>query len=286
MTTGSLLLKFGALAALAGASLAIAWLLAHAEHIPGMRRADRYIQRLDARLRRLFLPPRGRLICVAQVLGTVINIAIALAIGKPAALCLVPCILLGPQIALRRLEQQRRQRIEAKVDAFTVALANAMRATPNIARALATVCGTMPYPLNQELELALRELRVGSTLDQALTDLSARVGSTTLDTTISALLIGRRVGGNIPDILDETGASLREINRMHAVLRSKTADGRVQIAVLAAFPLGIVVTFDMLSPGYFAPLTQTAVGTMIASVAAVLWIAALLLSRRIMKVQL
>jgi tight adherence protein B len=140
--------------------------------------------------------------------------------------------------------------------------------------------------LNQELSQTLRELRVGSTLEQALTDLSARVGSTTLDTTISALLIGRRVGGNIPEILSETGASLREMNRMQAVLRSKTADGRVQTGVLAVFPVGIVLTFDLLSPGYFTPLTQTAIGSIIALAAGVLWLAALALSHRIMKVQL
>jgi Flp pilus assembly protein TadB len=56
--------------------------------------------------------------------------------------------------------------------------------------------------------------------------------------------------------------------------------------VLAVFPVGIVLTFDLLSPGYFTPLTQTAIGSVIAIAAGVLWIAALALSHRIMKVQL
>ena len=282
----TLLLKCAALAALAIASLLIAWLLACSEKVPGMQRADRYVQRLDARLRRLFLPARGRPILIAQVLSLVMLTALAVALRQPQLLLLAPCILLGPHFAILRLEKERRQKIEAKVDAFTVALANALRATPNIARALGTVAATSSFPLDQELSQTLRELRVGSTLEQALTDLSARVGSTTLDTTISALLIGRRVGGNIPEILSETGASLREMNRMQAVLRSKTADGRVQTGVLAVFPVGIVLTFDLLSPGYFTPLTQTVIGSIIAIAAGVLWLAALALSHRIMKVQL
>jgi tight adherence protein B len=282
----TLILKCAALGALAVASLLMAWLLARAENVPGMQHAERYVQNIDARLRRLFLPARGKAISIAQVLSLVSATAIAVVIRVPYALLLAPCILFGPHFAILRLEKERRQKIEAKVDAFTVALANALRATPNIARALGTVAASSAFPLNQELSQTLRELRVGSTLEQALTDLSARVGSTTLDTTISALLIGRRVGGNIPEILSETGASLREMNRMHAVLRSKTADGRVQTGVLAVFPVGIVITFDLLSPGYFTPLTQTAVGSVIAIAAGVLWIAALALSHRIMKVQL
>jgi tight adherence protein B len=283
VTLSLALLKFAALAALGGASVAIIRVLVRSGNAPGLQRVDRYIRRMDARLRRLFLPPHGRVILIVQVAGMVAIGAVALAAGEPAVLLLWPCIAWLPHLLL---ERRRRMKIEAKVGAFTEALANALRATPNIARALGTVCRTMPYPLDQELELTLRELRVGSTLDQALTDLSARVGSNSLDATISALLIGRRVGGNLPEILSETGASLREIHRMHAVLRGKTADGRVQSAVLAAFPLGVVLTFDRLSPGYFTPLTSTAIGSIIAVVAAVLWIAALVLSRRIMKVQL
>lgn len=282
----TLLFKCGALAALAAACLLLAWLLAHARQVPGMQRAESYVQGLDARLRRLFLPARGQIILIAQALSLVTLAALALAIRQPHALLLAPCLLFGPHFAILRLERERRQKIEAKVDAFTLALANALRATPNIARALGTVAATSSFPLNQELSQTLRELRVGSTLEQALSDLSARVGSTTLDTTISALLIGRRVGGNIPEILSETGASLREMNRMQAVLRSKTADGRVQTGVLAVFPVGIVLTFDLLSPGYFTPLTQTVFGSIIAITAGVLWMAALALSHRIMKVQL
>lgn len=286
MTLAPWVFKACALSALAIASLLLAWLLAREQDVPGMQHADRYVQALDARQRRLFLAPRGRVILIAQVFSAATLLVIAVAIAEPYALLLAPGIAFGPHLALLRTERERKQKIEAKVDAFTVALANALRATPNIARALGTVAATMSFPLNQELAQTLRELRVGSTLEQALTELSARVDSTTLDTTLSALLIGRRVGGNLPEILSETGASLREINRMQAVLRSKTADGRVQTSVLAVFPVGIVLTFDLLSPGYFAPLTQTVIGSIIAIVAAVLWVAALALSRSIMKVQL
>jgi tight adherence protein B len=280
------LIKYAALLVLMAACLLFAFWSAQSAKLPGSGVIERYVQYLDGRLRRLFLPQHGKVIAIGQLSGLLITLAAALATRDPFALVLVPFVALGPHLYLARMEAQKLVRIDAKVDAFTVALSNALRATPNVARALATVVTTMPAPLSQELELTLRDMRVGSTLDQALTDLSARVGSTTLDSTISALLIGRRVGGNVPEILAQTGASVREMSRLQAVLRAKTADGRVQAMVLAIFPIGVVVIFDMLSPGYFAPLTTTATGTMIMALAGAFWLAALLLSRKIMKVEL
>lgn len=286
MTADIHLIKYAAIAALLLACVAFSIWSSRVAKVPGNALFERYVQQLDNRLRRLFLPPRGRIIAIVQSVALLASAGALLITRDLMLIGAWVIILAGPHVYAARLEAQRLARIESKVDAFTVALANALRATPNVARALATVATTMPAPLNQELELTLRDLRVGSTLDQALTDLSARVGSTTLDTTISALLIGRRVGGNVPEILAQTGASVREMSRLHAVLRAKTADGRVQAMVLAAFPLGIVLIFDMLSPGYFTPLTTTATGTMISAFAGIFWVTALLLSRRIMKVQL
>lgn len=280
------LLKLAALLSLLLACLLVAFWSAQRTELPGGGMFGRYVQQLDARLRRLFLPQHGKAIAVGQLCAVLLAFAALLVTREPLTLALLPCIALGPHLYLKRAEAQKLQKIEAKIDAFTVALSNALRATPNVARALSTVVSTMPAPLNQELELTLRDMRIGSTLDQALTDLSARVGSQTLDTTISALLIGRRVGGNVPEILAQTGASVREMSRLHAVLRAKTADGRVQAMVLAVFPIGVVFVFDLLSPGYFAPLTTTGVGAVIMALAGVFWLAALLLARTIMKVEL
>jgi tight adherence protein B len=184
------------------------------------------------------------------------------------------------------MQQQRAKLIEARIDGFTLAFANALRATPNIARALESVAVSVPSPLHEELELTLRELRVGSTLEQALSDLGARIGSSQFDATMSALLIGRRVGGNVPEILNDTAVSLREIVRLQSTLRAKTADGRVQALVLAAFPVAIAVAFDLLMPGYFGPLTQSFAGSVVLAVAGGCWIAAVLLSRKILMVEL
>ncbi|HET6333674.1 MAG TPA: type II secretion system F family protein [Polyangiales bacterium] len=279
-------LKWAGLACCVGALLSGAWLAVGMEGAPLMRFIQEQIAALDQRMRRQLLPPQGQSIVMGQLVGFVVAIAIALVLKDPRWLFLIPAIAVGPTLALMRMQHTRMRLIESRIDGFTLSFANALRATPNIARALETVAVSIPSPLHEELELTLRELRVGSTLEQALSDLGVRIGSSQFDATMSALLIGRRVGGNVPEILNDTATSLREIVRLQSTLRAKTADGRVQALVLAAFPVVIALAFDLLMPGYFGPLTRSFAGSMVLAIAGGSWIAAVILSRKILMVQL
>lgn len=277
-------LKWLSLSTLAVAGLLFAHALAGASGLA--RQVERHVARLDLRLRRLFLPTRGDLIVAGQATLCLLGLSAWLWWADLRLLVLVVAGVWGPQWTLSWLGHRRRARIEAKADAFALSLSNALQATPNIARALATVAASAPAPIDQELDLTLRELRVGSTLEQALSDLTARVSSPSFDATITALLVGRRVGGDVPEILKDTGATLREMMRLSAVLRTKTADGRIQTLVLSLAPAVLAFGLDLSMPGYFDPLMHTGVGTLMLAVAGAAWLCALLLVRRILSVQL
>jgi tight adherence protein B len=140
--------------------------------------------------------------------------------------------------------------------------------------------------MQREIDRLLKEMRVGSTLEQALLNMSSRVGSNDLDTALSALLIGLQVGGNLPTVLENTAATIREMNRLQGVVRTKTSDARMQLWVLALFPFGICYVFSMLQPGFFDPLQLTFVGNLITVVALVLWLASLVSANKILKVDI
>jgi tight adherence protein B len=112
------------------------------------------------------------------------------------------------------------------------------------------------------------------------------VRSFQLDAAMSGLLIGRQTGGNVPAILDGAAQTLREIARLQGVLRSRTAEGRVQANVLAVAPIVLVFAFDLASPGYFRPLTESLAGMLVTVIALGLWVGSVLMTRRIMAVEL
>jgi tight adherence protein B len=243
----------------------------------------RYVAGLERQLRVQFIELRPLHIVLGQIAALLLTAAIAVLLGKPVVLVVAPAIVFAPPYVLERMRQQRVARIEQKLDGFVLALANALRASPSAGRALALIQPVTPAPLDREIELVLREMRVGSTLEQALGNLSARVRSFQLDAAMSGLLIGRQTGGNVPEILDGAAQTLREIGRLQGVLRAKTAEGRAQSNVLAVAPLVLVFAFDMTSPGYFRPLTDSFTGMVILTLAIVMWVASIILTRRIME---
>lgn len=280
------LIKYGALACL---TVSVVWLLSLAgqRDDTSLHRAYfRYVASLERLLRILFMNVRAVHIVWGQAAGVILVVMLYLVIRKPLALGLIPAVIYGPR---RYLEYQRAHRvvlIEQKLDGFVVALANALRASPSAGRALAMIHPVTPAPLDREIELVLREMRVGSTLEQALGNLSARVRSFQLDAAMSGLLIGRQTGGNVPEILDGAAQTLREIARLQGVLRSKTAEQRTQANVLAVAPLVLVFAFDFAKPGYFIPLTDSFAGIVVMTLAISMWVSSVIMTRRIMAVQL
>ena len=245
-----------------------------------------YIGYLDRALRNMFLPTRGTLIALLQLIGVGLCLALGLASRENAFFLGVPLCLLSAPLVIRYLQKQRLQAIEAKIESFLLTLANALKATPSIGSALSYTQPLLAAPLDQEIELALKEMRVGSSLDQALLNLAARVRSPKLDAALASLLIGRQVGGNLTQILETTAATLREMSRLTGVVRSKTAEGKSQLFVLALFPAVLVFMFDWLKPNYFAPLMNNVAGALIGLMALSLWAASIVLARKVLMVDL
>lgn len=245
-----------------------------------------YVGYLDRALRNLFLPTRGALIALLQVVVGGSLLAAGLAFDERSLFLGAPLSLGLPPLALAYLRRRRVQAIEAKIENFLLTLANALKATPSIGSALGYTQPLLAAPLDQELELALKEMRVGSSLEQSLLNLAARVQSPKLDAALASLLIGRQVGGNLTQILETTAATLREMSRLQGVVRSKTAEGKSQLFVLALFPAVLVFLFDWLKPNYFAPFTNTFLGALLGVAALGLWAASIALARKVLMVDL
>ena len=144
----------------------------------------------------------------------------------------------------------------------------------------------MEPPTKYEVDRILKEMRVGSTLEQAILNMSARLKSPAVDSALSALLIGLQVGGNLPSVLENTAATIREMGRLEGVVKTKTSEGRAQLWVLAVFPFAICAAFNFVQPGYFDPLQQSFAGYLVTSLAIAFWLAALFVARKVLKVDI
>jgi tight adherence protein B len=278
-------LKFGAIALFA-LGLGLFVQKAASGETPITRHYRRYVAYLDRSLRLLFLEGSGRRVVLWQLAALVVSGVAGVVLGGEHFLGLLPLVLLAPRLYLSKKRRDHLKKLESQLDSLILTLANALKTVPSPAAALAQIVPVLPRPICLELDRALKEVRVGSTLEQAILNMSARLRSNELDTALSALLIGLQVGGNLPRVLENTALTVREMNRLEGVVRTKTSEARAQLWVLALFPFAICMAFSALDPTYFDPLRQSPMGTVVTSVALCFWCAAILLARRIVRVDL
>jgi tight adherence protein B len=281
-------LKWGAIACCTAAQ-GLAAIVVATDRDGALRRGwARYCGWLEDKMYRTFVFRHGYPIALGQLFGlvAVAAAAVAVPVAPPIAAALAVAVAGGPAFVLSRRLRRRVAQIDGQVEGLLVVMANALKSRPSVGDALASVLPVTRNPLRQELELAVKQMRLGSTVEQALLHLSGRVGSKPLDTALSAVLIGRQVGGNLPSILETSAEAMREMARLEGVVRTKTAEGKAQLWVLALFPLVLMVGFSAVSRGYFDPLTESATGYVVTVVAFALWAAAIGVARRILTVDI
>lgn len=279
-------IKVGVIGAYSAATLVVGVAIARDEASLPVRYWKVYAAFLERKLRTMFIQVRGDNIVLGQLIASAGSLALGIVTRQASAYLLLLPALFGPPVYIERLRVRRVRTIEAQIDGFTLSLANALKATPSIGNALGYIQPLLPQPLAQEVGLALREMKLGHTVEQVLLSMAGRIRSMQLDAVLSSLLIGRQVGGDVGKILEKTGATLREMARLAGVVRTKTAEGKAQLSVLAVFPVLIVFLFDTASTGYFDPLTRSVMGWVVIVGAVVLWMASLLIARKVLEVDI
>jgi tight adherence protein B len=248
------------------------------------RALARYVKRLDAECRFQCYSIDGRQFLVRQLGGLALSIVACVTAQEPMFWILPPAIVVLPYFALRFLRKKRIARIEGQLDGWLLVLSNMLKTAGGLGDALAASVDLVRPPLRQELDQALKEVRLGATLEDALRQMAERVKSGTLAAVVTVLLVGRRTGGELPGLLETAAAALREMARLEGVIKTKTADGRIQVLVLGAAPFLAYLGLRAMEPHFFDPLFTSIIGYCILGAAAVLWLMALYTARKILNV--
>jgi tight adherence protein B len=253
---------------------------------PAKRYWDIYTGGLERKMRLMFIFKPGAHIAYGQIAAFLLVFAAGMFGLIPYWGVVLAVVCVAPAIQLERMRLQRVVQIEEQINTFLMGLANGLKATPSLADAFAQVQFVISPPIKLEIELATKEMRVGNTLDQSLLNIAARVQSKSLDNALSAVLIGRQVGGNLPKVLETTALAIREMSRLEGVVKTKTAEGKAQLWVLGLLPLVLMFALHNMQPGYFDPLRDNIIGWIISFVAGTFWVTSIAMARKILQVDI
>jgi tight adherence protein B len=96
----------------------------------------------------------------------------------------------------------------------------------------------------------------------------------------------REAGGNVAEVLDRVGHSVRERIEVRQLVRSLTAQGRLSRWLLTALPPGLGVIVAFIDPGYLDPLFHKTSGQAILILAGIMVVAGSLAIKKIVEIEI
>ncbi len=192
----------------------------------------------------------------------------------------------GPWLALGVRKGQRLKKLTRQLPAALTMLSSSLRSGYSLLRSLEVIAGEMDPPVRQEFRRILDETAVGYSLEQALTNMVYRTQSSDVKLMVTAMQIQAQAGGNLAEILDNTAATIRERFQLAAEISTLTAEGRMSVMILAGLPIGLALIINTVSPGYLSPLWTDPLGRMMLGAGAVMLTTGVLITKRMLNVNL
>jgi tight adherence protein B len=155
-----------------------------------------------------------------------------------------------PYLFLRTRQGNRLRAFNAQLNTVLMQLSGSMRAGYGLQQAIDFVGHEMPAPAGKEFTQVLRDIRLGQSTMAALEAMLERVPSNDLQLIVTAIRIHYEIGGNLAEILESVGETIRERVRIKGELRALTAQQRMAGYVLAALPIIVFFLLMLLNPNY------------------------------------
>lgn len=191
-----------------------------------------------------------------------------------------------PVLLVRYYRARRIRKFNAQLIDALQAMANAFKAGLTFPQAIEYVSKESQAPLSQEFGLFVKEVKLGVPLEEALVNMSKRVGSDDLELVVVSTNIARQLGGNMAEMFETISATIRERFKLEAKVDSMTAQGRLQGWIVAALPVVLGIVINAMRPDLMEPMLQHAFGYALIALICIMEGIGILLIRRIVNIDI
>jgi tight adherence protein B len=146
-------------------------------------------------------------------------------------------------------------------------VANGMKSGQSVVQAMDMVTREMKDPIRQEFRFVLNQNKLGTSLEDALTDMAKRIQSDDVEMFVTSVNILKETGGNLAETFDTIVNTIRERIKVEKKIQSLTAQGFYQgVAVLSVPPL-MLVMLQQSDPDFMKPMFTSPIGWVILFIA-------------------
>ena len=191
--------------------------------------------------------------CASAGVGFVLGLLLG---GLQSGLALLFGLVFGvvgwmiPPKYLNILAARRQKQFNNQLGDTIGLMANSLRAGYSLLQTMELVSRESPQPMSDEFRRVVQEVGLGVSPQQALNNLLRRVPGEDLDLLISAINIQHEIGGNLGQILDTIGETIRERVRIKGEISVLVSQQKLSANVITALPLLLVVALFFINRDY------------------------------------
>jgi tight adherence protein B len=203
----------------------------------------------------------GEVLLYVPLLGAV-GILFTEVVGGGPALALMAGIAFAaaPLLVIQRRRRKRAQLFAEQLPDALDLIHAGLHAGHALIGTLNLVADEFPDPIAQEFREVAEENRLGLPLRDALYNMVERIDDPDLPILVVGILVADETGGNLAEVLDNIGHTIRERFKLLRDMRAMTAQGRLSGTVLTALPFIVGALMCLVNPTYFAPMIKTQLG--------------------------
>ncbi len=242
-----------------GAGLQTVWLQWILAHAPGVRALG------------LLLTRSGSTHTAAEVMA--LSVGLGLLVWLPlTALLNAPWVMTVPSgmaafslpwVYLMQREKKRRLRFEEQLPEALDFMTRALRAGHGLSVAIGMVGDELPDPVGSEFKTVFEHIKLGMAFGDAMAQMAERINSSDLNFLVIALMIQRKTGGNLTELLTTLSQTVRERIKLKGKIRILASEGKLSGIMIGSLPFALGGILSFLNPIYMSTLWTTKTGQML-----------------------
>ena len=161
-----------------------------------------------------------------------------------------------PRFYVARKQSQRLHAFQDQLPDTLSLWVNALRSGYSVLQSMEAISKEAPEPTTTEFKRVVQEVQLGIPMEDALDHLLARVPNDNMDLVNTAVNIQREVGGNLAEILESIGHTIRDRVKLEGEIRVLTSQGRITGWVISLLPIVLTVFLYFVSPSYMGGMIE------------------------------
>ena len=165
-----------------------------------------------------------------------------------------------PLILIKSIYEKRQAKfVDQMVDGLTI-MANGIKSGLSVTQSMERVVENLKNPISQEFELVLSQIRIGSSVEEALSELAVRIPKADVQMFVTAINILKETGGNLAETFSTIVMVIRERQKIEKKIQALTAQGITQGLIITMVPFALMGVLMIVDPNFIKPMFNTTLG--------------------------